>query len=110
MDKRVVALVQDRAGDYCEVCGRVAEASMALHHRKLKSRGGQDTASNLIRIHHNCHNLGPYSIHMQPEKAEQNGHMVSSWSEPHETPFTRPDGSKVLLNDDGSITTLGEDK
>lgn len=110
MDKKVVALVQSRAGNYCEVCGGVAEPSMALHHRKLKSRGGKDTASNLIQIHHKCHNLGTYSIHMQPEVAERKGHMVSSWDEPHETPFTLPDGSKVLLNDDGTVSTLGEDK
>jgi hypothetical protein len=51
MDKKVVKIVQDRAGNYCEVCGSSALPSMALHHRKLKSRGGQDTPSNLIQIH-----------------------------------------------------------
>lgn len=105
-----MALVEARAGDYCEVCGGSAEVSMALHHRKLRSRGGKDTASNIIRIHHKCHNLGTDSIHLNPEKAEQKGHMVPSWREPHETPFILPDGSHALLLDDGTIRKLGENK
>jgi len=62
VDKKVVAIVEERAGGYCEVCGLPAQPSMALHHRKLRSRGGKDTASNLIRVHHGCHNLKTSSI------------------------------------------------
>lgn len=108
MDKKVVRIVEERAGNYCEVCGGAALPSMALHHRKLRSRGGQDTPSNIIRIHHGCHNLRSDSIHHNPEKASQKGWMVGSWQEPHLVPFTRPDGSVVLLQDDGSISILME--
>lgn len=108
INKAVVALVEARAGDYCEVCGRSASESMALHHRKLKSRGGQDTASNLIRVHHSCHNLATESIHSQVEYSENKGWICPSWREPTEHPFVRPDGSIVLLQDDGSATTLWE--
>lgn len=108
INKAVVALVEARAGNYCEVCGRAASESMALHHRKLKSRGGKDTASNLIRVHHSCHNLATESIHARPEYSESKGWMCPSWREPTDHPFVRPDGSIVLLQDDGSARTLWE--
>ena len=110
MDQKVVEIVKARAGDYCETCGTSAQVSMALHHRKLKSRGGQDSPANLIRIHHKCHNLDTKSIHMNPSMAEQKGWMVGSWQDPTEAPFTRPDGSVVLLLDDGSVVELGKGK
>ena len=108
MDQKIVSVVEDRAAGYCEVCGYPAQSSMALHHRKLKSRGGKDTPSNLIRVHHGCHNLRTDSIHLNPKKAEQLGHMVPSWKDPTEWPFTRSDGSIVLLLDDGSVRILKE--
>ena len=107
MDQKIVKLVKERAGGYCEVCGGVREESMALHHRKLKSRGGKDTVANLIWIHHGCHNLKTDSIHLNPEKSEQKGWMVSSWQEPEETPFFRPDNTFVLLTNQGTTTALG---
>ena len=103
MDKAIVKIVEERAGFYCEVCGKVASDSMALHHRKLKSRGGKDLVSNLVRIHHECHNLGTDSIHKNPAMATDKGWMVSSWSNPETEPFLQPDGSWVILKDDGSI-------
>ena len=108
MDKAIVKIVTQRATFYCEVCGQVASESMALHHRKLKSRGGKDTPANLIRVHHKCHNLGSDSIHANPAISEDRGHMVSSWKKPEETPFLRPDGSWVLLDNEGSIKVLEE--
>jgi hypothetical protein len=110
VDKEVVRLVCERAGNYCEVCGKSAELSMALHHRKLKSRGGKDSASNVVRIHHKCHNLGTKSIHLNPSMAEINGWMVGSWQDPEEAPFLRPDGTHVLLMNDGTIKELGKVK
>ena len=100
--------VVERAGGYCEVCGKVAQPSMALHHRKLKSRGGKDSVSNLIWVHHSCHNLGTHSIHNNPEYATTKGWMVGSWQEPHEVPMTRPGGNIVLLQDDGNVILLME--
>jgi hypothetical protein len=34
--------------------------------------------------------------------------MVGSWQEPSQVPFSRPDGSIVLLADDGSVSILME--
>ena len=41
MNKEIVETVLLRANGYCEVCGLVL-TDYALHHRKLKSRGGKD--------------------------------------------------------------------
>ena len=104
----IVDLVIQRAGGYCEKCGRPASDSMALHHRKLKSRGGKDSVSNLIHVHHECHNLGTDSIHLNPGYAGAKGWMVASWQDPAEVPMFMPDGRLVILEEDGKITTPKE--
>lgn len=104
----IVDLVIQRAGGYCEKCGRPASESMALHHRKLKSRGGKDAVSNLMYVHHECHNLGTESIHLRPAFAADKGWMVASWDEPENTPMHLPDGRLVILQNDGKITDLQE--
>jgi HNH endonuclease len=106
LKKEIVELVDARAGNYCETCGMPALESMALHHRKLRSRGGKDTASNLIKIHHSCHNLSSDSIHANPSKATEKGWMVSSWANPETEPFLKPDGSWVLLKLDGTTESV----
>lgn len=108
--QEIVELVIQRAGGYCEKCGRPASESMALHHRKLKSRGGKDSVSNLIWVHHECHNLGTDSIHLKPAYAADKGWMVGSWDEPETAPMHLPDGRIVLLQNDGKITNLEEGK
>lgn len=108
IDSKIVSLVEQRAQGYCEACGKPEQESMALHHRQLKSRGGKDTVSNLIRVHHSCHNMSTGSIHANPSWAEDMGFMVPSWKDPHEYPMRTPDGSIVLLQNDGTIITLEE--
>ena len=104
----IVDLVKGRAKGYCEVCGLPEEETMALHHRKLKSRGGQDSVANLIWVHHKCHNLGTDSIHANPSYATDKGWMCPSWEEPSAFPFVKPDGTIILLQDDGSESILME--
>jgi len=106
----VVEVVISRANGYCEVCGHRAQESMALHHRKLRSRGGEHTVSNLIWVHHGCHNLDTDSIHSRPGLAMDKGWMVGSWQDPEDTPFFKPDGSIVLLQNNGNVISLEEGK
>lgn len=108
IDKKIVELVVERAQGYCEACGKPEQPTMALHHRKLKSRGGKDSASNLMRVHHSCHNMSTGSIHANPTWAEDKGFMVASWQEPDAAPMHTPNGGIVLLQNDGTIITLEE--
>jgi len=110
IDPKVIELVKARAGDYCEYCDCPAEETMAFHHRKLRSRGGEDTVANLVLVHHGCHNMKTSSIHLRPGAAEKLGFMVASWQDPEEAPLTRADGSVVLLLNDGTIKILTEAK
>ena len=110
IDQKVVELVKARAAGYCEYCDSPAEETMALHHRKLRSRGGADTVANLVFIHHGCHNLKTHSIHLRPGAAETRGYMVGSWQDPAEVPLVKADGSVILLLDDGSTKTITEAK
>jgi len=108
IDPTVIQMVTERAQGYCEVCGKVETPSMAFHHRKLKSRGGKNTVSNLIRVHHGCHNLDTNSIHSNPNASQDYGYMVASWQDPEEVPMLCPDETWVILNNNGSLMKLGE--
>lgn len=99
-------MVKGRCLGYCEKCGKPLGESWALHHRKLRSRGGQDTYSNFVALHHECHNTGTDSVHCNPKKSEQTGLMVGSWQDPSDVPLTLPSGDIVLLTDDGSYRYL----
>lgn len=108
MKAEIAEAVLERAGNYCEKCGKVG-SNFALHHRRLKSQGGQDEVCNLMAVHHECHNMGTFAIHMNPKESVENGWIVPSWAEPSEYPLILPDGSRVLLDNGGSYTpTEGE--
>lgn len=100
-------LVWDRCAGYCEKCGVPLSREMfALHHRKLKSRGGKDTIENLVALHHYCHVMGTNSVHMNPTQGTLDGFMVASWDDPLAVPVTIGDGSRVHLLTDGTYLKL----
>lgn len=99
-------LVYSRSVGYCERCGKQLGESWALHHRKLKSRGGEDDVTNLLALHHECHNLATDSVHNNPARATETGHMVSSWEDPAECPVMLADGSSVILTPLGTYKYL----
>jgi len=79
----VIAEVHARSAGYCEACTRPLGADGGVfHHRKLRSRGGQDTAVNLMELHPVCHNGHRYSIHGAPDRSERLGHMVAAGVDP----------------------------
>lgn len=95
------AIVYFRCKGFCEKCGGQLPESWALHHRKLKSRGGKDSVSNFVALHHGCHNLDTDSVHFNPADSLQKGLMVSSWEDPEKCSLTLPDGSIVTLTEEG---------
>ena len=90
-----------RCSGYCEKCGRPLGDDWAAHHRKLKKHGGPDTLPNLVALHHNCHNLGTTSIHLNPKNSYDTGFLVKSWNDPNNTPITLHGNKTVLLTLDG---------
>ena len=105
MDKKIAETVLARAKGYWESCGLPGD-DFALHHRKLKSRGGKDEVANLIAVHHKCHNLGTDSIHLNPELATVKGWMVPSWADPVEYPLHLHDAEVVVLDNKGNYNKL----
>lgn len=100
--KELREIVYQRCKGYCEKCGLPLGNDWALHHRKLRSRGGEDSVSNFLALHHKCHNIGTDSVHANPSIATAKGFMVSSWNEPNECPVTLPDGRSVILSEEGN--------
>lgn len=95
------SLIYTRSGGLCEagVSSRCSGVSEAAHHRKLRSRGGKDTASCLVAICNDCHTW----IHLHPADATERGWMVPSWADPCETPVFRY-RRWVLLDDQGGMS------
>ena len=72
-------VVIDRAEQRCERCRRyLHEERASLHHRKLRSRGGEDSAANLVLLcgtgTTGCHGW----VHLNPREATAAGFMVPS--------------------------------
>ena len=99
-------IVWERCGGYCEKCGLVLPPNFALHHRKLKSRGGKDSPDNLVALHHECHNLGTDSVHLNIETNTILGFIVHSWDEPSGVSLTLPGGAIVTLTPEGTYQII----
>ena len=48
------------------------------------------------------------SIHLNPKASLEKGHMVPSWAEPEDYGFAKPDGTVVLLQNDGTVIITKE--
>jgi hypothetical protein len=92
--KAAYAAVAVRSKGICEADG-TAEA-VAMHHRKYRSRGGEDTVSNLLHL---C-----LEHHLQAHTAigEQAGWSIRSGHKPERVPYFRKfDGTWWLLSEGG---------
>ena len=63
-----------------------------MHHRKLRSQGGKDEASNYLSCCSSCHGF----IHARPAWSYERGLLVRSYQDPAEVPVTREVRSEVL--------------
>lgn len=78
IDPKLREAVKQRAGGMCECCGDRLSRIFQCHHRKLRSRGGQDSAANLAALCGLCHRR----VHGHPVWATDHGFIVSAFDDP----------------------------
>lgn len=101
VDPKLRRAVYDRAGGCCDRCGRLLPpAGFEAHHRKLRSRGGQDSAANLLALCPGCHAW----CHNHPGEATLAGFIVPSYTDPARVPVYRHLAAWVLPRVDGWTT------
>lgn len=100
-ERKARAILYERSGHVCEMCGR-ARATNA-HHRRNRSQGGRWSPENLLHVcgtgATKCHGL----ITCNPAIAKERGWSVSAYADPAETPVWLANRGWHLLKADGSI-------
>lgn len=105
MNSGVAESVLVRAAGSCERCGLGLTAlGHSLHHRKLRSQGGPDTAENLAALCGSgttgCHML----VHSYPEQiGRPGGWIVPHWQDPAGVAVDHWLEGWVLLTKEGYI-------
>lgn len=90
----------NRCAGHCELCGSRIPWDWAVHHRLPRSAGGTWALSNLLCLDPWCHNLHERSVHQNPRRSYDSGHLVRRGSDPAKVPVLIG-GALVLLTDDG---------
>lgn len=90
--------VWERDGMRCVLCGWMVSLEAAeVHHRKLRSRGGQDDHPTCLTLCSRCHKD---RVHAFPVWATVVGLMVPAWADPTDWPvllgFDRSGGGALL--------------
>ncbi|WP_415171578.1 HNH endonuclease [Nocardioides sp.] len=86
MDSDLRESIYARAGGNCDRCGVAMHPdAWECHHRKLRSRGGEDSHENLVALCPGCHRW----VHREPIIATAHGLIVPSWADPAERPVLR---------------------
>lgn len=68
----------ERARGRCEFCGDHLGNVAEVHHRQMRSQGGDDAPENLAIICPPCHR----HAHRHPARAYEVGWLVPSWADP----------------------------
>lgn len=100
------SMVDTRSGLQCERCGKRVLVGGHHHHRKLRSRGGEDCPSNLVFVCAGCHQW----IHANPHLATEAGWMVGSKSIPEAVAIDSARYGRVFLGVDGQTYGLTPDE
>lgn len=113
--RKVCALVDARAQECCERCGKHAEGG-SRHHRRAKGMGGDkrpDTnlPANLVLLCGSgttgCHGW----VHANPRDAQLLGWIIPRWADPLEVPipaYTSAWSALVFLDNDGNYIPAEE--
>lgn len=104
IDPELRALVRERAGNRCECCGERLTGSFEAHHRKFRSRGGQDSACNLAALCGLCHRR----VHGHPVWATAQGFAVAASDDPAAVPMAVRCEQWHLLTADGRYAPVGD--
>ena len=101
--KRVADLIRQRSDGVCEGCGQ--RAATEMHHRRLKSRGGQNAVENGLHLcgwgnHTGCHGTA------HSGEGHELGWSVNSWADPKLVPVLYR-GVMSWLTDDGRVVDVG---
>lgn len=75
--------IDRRCRGICEMPGCNAKATQH-HHRKLQAQGGKHTASNIVKLCHECHHV---KIHRNTGWAYRWGWLVKSFEDPAAIPW-----------------------
>jgi predicted restriction endonuclease len=89
-----------RANGRCESCDQPLGALWEAHHRKLRSRGGQDSICNLLALcagNEGCHR----KWHARVRVATEHGFIVSAYADPASVPVLLRMQRRVWLSVDG---------
>lgn len=99
IEPAVRRLVVARCAGLCDVCGLPLDGAPDLHHRKLRSRGGDHNPANLIGAHRRCHRR----VHQHPAWATDCGLMVPATADPADIPLALHGKRWVLLTPQGTV-------
>lgn len=77
---KIATAVKSRSNLLCETCAK--SRGEHLHHRKLRSQGGQHTVVNLLHCCGSCHSR----IHAHPAESYLRGLLVRSFDDPELVP------------------------
>lgn len=105
-DRPTVDCVLERDGHSCVVCSGALHGQRGIdwsvHHRKLRSQGGDNRPSNLVSVCGHgtagCHG----DIHAAPAKAEEAGWIVKRDEDPTQKLIAHALHGYVFLGNDGS--------
>ena len=97
MPQELREAVYERAQYMCEVMepGTCEGVAGHVHHRRMRSQGGEHTLVNCVAVCPSCHRF----IHANPSKSYSLGWLVRSTREPESMPFFRRGGAVILMPD-----------
>ena len=102
--EEIKEVVRERSDYTCEAM--IPEAGCEwkatdMHHRQMRSQGGQHTVQNIVFLCRPCHHW----THLHPAISYTSGVLVKSTGDPSTTPVKRR-GGFIILTEEGGVEDL----